>query len=841
MHLAADGLPRFTVEVRPGAPAAEEYAGEELRRHLHAMLGAGPQVRHRFHAAPHVLRINDREAAERAGIAVERHPAGVEEYLVETRGADLHILGGGPRGVLYGVYEFLEHLGCRWFTPEISRVPRCRTLRVGPLAMTGRPAFAYRDNMNWDTADPLWRVRNRLNGWHTPLPDYLGGQVTYAPGSFVHTHFGYLDPREHFADHPEYAAMTGGLRRPGANQLCLTNPEVLRIVTAAVIERMRQHPWATLFSVSQMDGGGYCECPACQAVVDEEGAQSGPILRFANAVAAETSKRFPDKLIDTLAYAYSVDAPRHVRPHPNVRVRLCSIGTCMAHPFAEACGQVNSGPFLKALTEWSRLTDQLHIWHYCTDFADSLLPLPDFNQIEGNLRLFRQHRAYGVFMQGLGDEGGRAESQQLRGWLIGRLLWNPDRPLWPLADEFLATVYGRAACGVRKYYDVFHALGKTGRPHHFSLGERPNSRLFDEDVAGPADAALAEAERTVRGAGRFRVRLLRDGLAYARLMRALPKAYARDGDRYAPGEPAEALRATADRLFRDWRKAGILHLSEGGPIGRHQAFIRRRTASHAVEWLRDGDGAVAVVPALNGRLLEWYAGGRQWLARALPDDFGFPAPAGYMEIPGHILEAYRCRRRSAGEVVLRAMTVEGLENTRRVTLIGGDASRNGADCTGGEVGRGRRYAASGPGAVMAPGAHLQASCLRIESRFVNRSGKVLRWSWGGRLFLLSPGPATVVFDCASGPRRLAWDELPAHERAFEAGELPPGQWRVEFAEFAITHRFSGQAFIRTTLMRDDARPGLALYVCTPILETAPGDGIVIEQEWHLEPREATAP
>jgi 8-oxo-dGTP diphosphatase len=31
----------------------------------------------------------------------------------------------------------------------------------------------------WDGCDPVWWVRNRMNGWYTPVPDYMGGHVDY--------------------------------------------------------------------------------------------------------------------------------------------------------------------------------------------------------------------------------------------------------------------------------------------------------------------------------------------------------------------------------------------------------------------------------------------------------------------------------------------------------------------------------------------------------------------------------------------------------------------------------------------------------------------------------------
>ena len=93
-------------------------------------------------------------------------------------------------------------------------------------------------------------------------------------------------------------------------------------------------PRRAFFPSRRMTRCGWCECENCRRVEQEEGgAHSGPILRFVNAVAAEVGKTHPDKLIDTLAYWYSEPPPLKVRPHPNVRIRLCPIGACEGQPY----------------------------------------------------------------------------------------------------------------------------------------------------------------------------------------------------------------------------------------------------------------------------------------------------------------------------------------------------------------------------------------------------------------------------------------------------------------------------------------------------------------------------
>lgn len=625
---AHGGIPQMSLVLAADASAAEEYAAEELRRHLHALAGAGWPLRRRDDVQGAKVFLNDRAAAEAAGIDVAALQLAPEAFHLETRDGNLYLLGGSPRGVLYGVYDVLEILGCRWFTPDVSRIPRQRRLELPPLCKTAAPAFEFRDTFNWDVSDPTWWVRNRMNGWYTPVPDYMGGHMTY--GMFVHTFALLMPPDEFFPLHPEYFSLIDGVRRREHSQLCLTNPQVLRIVTERLLERMRGNAKATIFSVSQNDCEGYCQCAQCRAVAEEEGAQSGPILRFVNAVAAETAKVFPDKLIDTLAYWYSLDAPRHAVPHPNVRVRLCPIRCCQGHGFG-TCDHPESARFLRALDGWSRVTEQMYIWHYCTNFAHYPLPMPDFDELQANINLYKRYGVYGVFMQGMGEDGGGAESMALRGYVISKLLWNPDQPVWPLIDEFLAGYYGAAAPKVRVYLETFHRQVRERRDLHPSLYDPPTSPLFAEEIVAPAAAALADGEALAHGAERQRVRLLRDGLTYARLFRACG-TFRREGDRYL-GDATEEDRRALAQVVRDWRQAGIERLQEGAPLELSLAKLRNRLTVHSVKWQRDGEQAIAIVPDIGGCLLEWHALGRQWLAPPDPENHWmlYPMSGGYRE------------------------------------------------------------------------------------------------------------------------------------------------------------------------------------------------------------------
>ena len=86
-------------------------------------------------------------------------------------------------------------------------------------------------------------------------------------------------------------------------QRCLSNPEVLKLMTEAVRGWMAKNPKAMIFSVSQNDVLMFCECDQCKAIEARYGGKdSGIYLWFVNQIAEAVEKDYPDKLIDTLAY-----------------------------------------------------------------------------------------------------------------------------------------------------------------------------------------------------------------------------------------------------------------------------------------------------------------------------------------------------------------------------------------------------------------------------------------------------------------------------------------------------------------------------------------------------------
>lgn len=490
LTLATDARPRCVIVRQAGATAAEQTAARELADHLRLITGAPFSVRELAEGEPapeRAIIVGPGAAARAAFPEIAFETLGEEEFVQLARGQRLLLAGGRPRGTLYAVYHFLqEQCGVRWWTPWATNVPARATLRVPSLKVRGQPPFEYREPFWFAGFDPLWKARNGANGENRRIPAELGGCLTYK--GFCHTFYPLVPPEKHFAEHPEWYSLINGQRTHDHAQLCLANPALRDFVVGRVRVWLREAPEAKIISVTQNDWHGACQCPDCKAIDDAEGGPSGSMIAFVNYIAERIEPEFPAVAVDTFAYQYTRKPPRTLRPRPNVIVRLCSIECNFREPLDHA----SNAAFLADLAGWSKICQRLYLWDYTTDFANYLLPHPNWFTLGANVRLFQGHGVRGVFEQGA-YQGFGGELGELRVWVLAQLLWNPRLDDRALIAEFLDGYYGKAAARpIARYLDLMH-----GASRGFYLGcfTRPNAPHRTAPVLVQAERLWQEAER----------------------------------------------------------------------------------------------------------------------------------------------------------------------------------------------------------------------------------------------------------------------------------------------------------------------------------------------------------
>ncbi len=577
LRLVDGGRTDYTILVRRDATPTERHAAEELARFLQEITAAPFPVREISNAsqAPAAsIRVGP-GAAEGVIPTAEVGRLGREGYILRTHGPTLAISGGRPRGTLYGVYSFLEDvLDCRWFTPEVARIPKRPRLEVRPLDRTFVPRLESRATDYPNSRDADWAARNKLNGTQANLDARRGGKVAYGP--FVHTFDAILNPKDHFHQHPEYFSEVNGKRLGERTQLCVTNPEVLRIATETVRRWMREQPGATIFSVSQNDWANYCTCPNCSRVIQEEGAPSGAYLRFVNAIADAVRDEFPDKAIDTLAYQFTRKPPAKTVPRPNVIVRLCDIECCFAHPLhVRADIDRRNADFADDLRRWGAIANRLYIWDYVINFRHSITPFPNLYVLQPNIRFFVDHNVRGIYEEAdYFSKGG--EFAELRTWVMAKTLWDPHYDTHRAIDEFLDGYYEAAAAPLWRYIDLLHGKARMDEVH-FRIFDRPNSPLFADDILTRAEALFDDAEKRVaeKPAVLHRVRVARLPLQYVEIAHLLDRLGKPDS---RTAQDVERLKGLFERFDAVARKEGVSRVSERRNYDDWAAEVRRAVA-----------------------------------------------------------------------------------------------------------------------------------------------------------------------------------------------------------------------------------------------------------------------
>ena len=582
LDLAVRGhAPEYAIVRAADASASVKYAAEELRDFTERMTGVRLPI------------VTDEGPLPPKAIVLRKNASGDDAFRLVARPPHLYVEGSDVRGVLYGVYELLERYGgCRWYASWHTVVPARDAFSVpDDLDDAQAPAFLCRDVHWWDYFKGDFAARNRVNGGLNKLKERHGGNTWRFGGGLgnCHTFERLLPPDKYFDEHPEYFSMVNGVRLKERTQLCLTNPDVLRLVTSNVLARIRKDPGAKFYGVSQNDWRNWCECPACKAVDDEEGSHAGTVVRFVNAIAEAVEKEFPDKIIETLAYQYTRHAPKKTKLRHNVIPCLCSIECDFSRPLATSPCPDNVS-FLKDIEDWNRQTDCLYVWDYVTDFRCYPHPFPNVYVMQENVKFFRDHGVKMLFEQGA-CQGRHAGFAELKGWLLAKWMWNPDLPAEPLIADFFNGYYGKAAPIVRAVFDEAHrreaAYVGTDPSRTLKIYEDVTSakcrEVLDDDFVAWAQEQMKKAEEAVSGEPpvySYNVRMTAFSFDYIRLER-LRRGKALDftnrpttagGSQLAATE--KEMQTLAQSLLARMDEAKDIRLSSGNVKDRHAATVR---------------------------------------------------------------------------------------------------------------------------------------------------------------------------------------------------------------------------------------------------------------------------
>ena len=491
INLIKEGKSEYVIVRSENATSVEILACEELQSYLKKISGTEVKI------------VTDKQAASGKEIVVgktnrekkgdfDRTALTEDGFVIKTTDKKVWLVGGGNRGTLYSVYTFLEeYLGVRYYTKDIEKVPTTKTVAIPDIKEDKQvPSVRWRDVDYFGFRNEDFCAKQKINSrfWGKPITDRIGGSIDFWKDAGGHNHFALITPEgktagEVFQEHPEYFSMNAEGKRIYGNQLCLTNPDVIRIACETTLEWLREDPDCDYIDISQMDGGMSCLCPDCKKVYAEEGdAYQGTNLRFTNAIANYIKDEFPHVDVTTFAYEYTRKPCTKTRPAENVVIRLCTMGCCFGHEHEGAlCNSTGSvgntiNPnsyyttyFWEDLEAWAEITDKLMIYDYAANFWYNAAPFPDYDLLYQNFNWYaRLGITEGIQVEAISGQKSY-EFGELRGYLIAKLLWNPEmteEEYYAHMDDYLEGVFGPGGKYIRQYLDV---ILEATKDQHFGL------------------------------------------------------------------------------------------------------------------------------------------------------------------------------------------------------------------------------------------------------------------------------------------------------------------------------------------------------------------------------------
>lgn len=471
-HIIKDGVALGKIYSPERAGRATRFAVQELKDHLEKITGVRMEEAWRDPTAhENGIILNVRDESEWLG------EESAQAFTIEqtSRPARVTITGNTDIATLYGVYEYLDGLGVKWYSPgEIGTdLPRMAGIAISPGKTRSEPKFLLRaldlsgalkthfglgpseklrDELFYEYT--LWLLRNRLhfrrsinrptwNWFSFNRPAYGGGHALRRIAG-LDRKFDDKAPAD-FAKNPERFPMLLDddftKKRMEKGQICFTNEDNVKDAIENSVRLLKEKEAegndlieTSAVSLALADCPGICECEECVKVAgDGPNAKDRLVWSFMNKVARGVAKRHPGGKIMLYAPYYELtQPPADVKIEPNIIAV-----SCRSYSWDANSGQAKDDPFPPDYRAWITRTGEAGAAQAAYDYVlMSAAPQPlDILDAFGEYEKLGYQYYHPEVMQ-------RNEQTWPILWALARASWGSDKSPPELFQEYCIDYYG---------------------------------------------------------------------------------------------------------------------------------------------------------------------------------------------------------------------------------------------------------------------------------------------------------------------------------------------------------------------------------------------------------------
>lgn len=407
---------------------------------------------------------------------------GSDGFAIRKSGSRIYIAGSEPRGILNGVYDFLEHnAGLLWtrggehgtiYEPMATiRLAKTNYAEKSPLRIRGwmTTGSGVGGEGHADYATEVMLARNKNNAKMAESGNRLlwgrFAQTGLEPVMLGHNLNYWLPNDEYFAAHPDYYNMKDGEYVPlsDSTQINFYHPDVPGIFAAKAKDLIARtgigYVGIGINDNSNLDQGELSRQPFTTEIgtvvqPDDPAYRSTVFFAFLNKVAREIKAAYPDVKVVSYAYTFT-DTPPKLELEDNIVIVYAPLYEDARKPLNTTDASNPNYAYNEKLQAWAQKTENIIVYNYYGSFPSDAYERPIEEKVKADMQYYRDLGILGVLPEGTVDFGNDAWGvNALQYWLMNKLFWNPDEDIEALKTAFIGKAYGAAAEPMKRYYDL---------------------------------------------------------------------------------------------------------------------------------------------------------------------------------------------------------------------------------------------------------------------------------------------------------------------------------------------------------------------------------------------------
>ena len=544
VKMAENGVTEYKIIIPKEADECVQYAATELELYFEQSTSADITIEtdegKSFSSSVKYISLGDTTLKDAVGITVTKEEVNMDGYKIIRKDNSLFIAAYESRGVMYGVYEFLNIVfNYECYAIGAIDIDTKAVAYLPDLNYLDKPSFEGRflDGTMNNSAELMSKLR--VKGMNMSSAQYGGGAMSewfhglhcesfweivspkkndYVPEDYVPA-----DPTENTTNymiHPEWFASPLG-------QWCLTNEELIDVAVEKLKQMILEDPDAIYVNISEEDMAGYCNCTRSEESYcgmgckesDSIYGKGGTLVRFINQIVTKLEawrvQTCPERDLKYVTFLYhsTLYAPKKVDdtvvPHEKLYLRYAPIERCFLHEFYDETCSVNK-TYAAAWKGWSNITDQLMVWDYRINYNHYFAFFDNWSSLPNE---YKEYYDKGVInIMGQYNTGSNLASMtDLACYLNAKLMWDVNEDVNKLIDDFMDGFYKEGAEYMKQYLTLMrthiasHAYEKeqNGEEFHMGMYDKQNyyftNATWKKNVLEEAMSLLDKAYNSYEG------------------------------------------------------------------------------------------------------------------------------------------------------------------------------------------------------------------------------------------------------------------------------------------------------------------------------------------------------